>query len=212
MLYQLNGDLTQTKWAIETLGYRLGDALSKMTDPSSKSDCSYLQHLQTNLGTVQKYGDGVRAAVATAALEEEAIWSIVTLVWLDVASDSKVLLKEVEMGTSWKEILFEQDASHRRERQWKECEKCKRAMESCVEDLEEGIQILGQETKRYSQLERSLDDIGQQIKATLVAAEEGGKWRCTRDMSQRMKQSFIQAIAQAVDGDLLSLKPPQYAA
>ena len=161
---------------------------------------------------MQKYGDGVRAAVATAALEAEGIRSLVTLVGLDVTYDLKVLLKEVDTGTSWTEILFEPDASHRRERQWKECEKCERAMESCVDDLGKGIQILGQETERYSQLERMLDDLGKRIQETLVATEEGGNWRCTRDMSQRMKQSFTQAIVQAVNGDLGSLKPPQYAA
>ena len=210
MLYQLNGDLTRTNWAIETLGYRLGDALSRMTDPSSKSGCSYLRRLQSDLGTVQKYGDGVRAAVATAALEEEAILSLVTLVGLDVAHDLKVLLKEVNTGGSWTDILLDSDASRRRERQWKECAKCKHAMETCVEDLGRGIEILDQEAERYTQLEATLDETGKEIEATLrVAEEEGGNGRCTREMLQRSKQSFTQAIARAVDGDLLSLKPPQ---
>ena len=212
MLYQLNGDLTRTNWAIETLGYRLGDALSRMTDPSSKSGCAYLRRLQSDLGTVQKYGDGVRAAVATAALEEEAILSLVTLVGLDVSHDLKVLFKEVNTGGRWIDILVDSDGPHRRDRQWRECTKCKHAMELCVGDLRRGMDILDQEAKRYALLKATLDEIGKQIEATLVAAaEEGedGNAQCTRDMLQRIKQSFTQAIARAVNGDLLSLKPPQ---
>ena len=209
MLYLLNGDLTRTNWAIETLGYRLGDTLSTMTNPSSKSGCSYLRQLQSDLGMVQKYGDGVRAAIATAALKEEAILSLVTLVGLDVAHDLKVLLKEVNAGGRWSDILLDSDASHRRERQWNECAKCKDAMESCVSDLGRGIEILDQEAERYTQLETTLDEIGKRIKATLVAVEEGDNERCTQNMLQHSKQSLTQAIAQAVDGDLLSLKPPQ---
>ena len=210
MLYQLNGDLTRTNWAIEALGYRLGDVLSKMTDPSSHDGCSSLRHLQSDLGTVQKHGDGVRAAVATAALEAEAIQSLMTLVGLDVTHDLKVLLKEVNRAGSWTEILLDWQASDRRERQWRECAKSKHAIESCVGDLGRGIEMLDREAERYTQLEVALDEVGKQIKAKLRAAEEeGGNRRCTREMLQRIHPSLTQAIAQAVNSDLLSLKPPQ---
>ena len=210
MLYQLNRDLMRTNWAIETLGYRLGGALSRSTDHSSKSGCSYLRYIQSDLGTVRKYDDGVRAAVTTAALEEEALLSLVTLIGLDVSHDLKVLLKEVNTGGSWMNILLDSDACHRRDRQWRECTRCKRAIESCIRDLGRGIEILDQKAERYTQLETRLDEIGKQIEATLIAAEEeGGNARCTRDISQRIQPSFTRAIARVVNGDLLSLKPPQ---
>lgn len=148
MLYQLNRDLTRTNWAIETLGYRLGDALSRSTDHSSKSGCSYLRYIQSDFGTVWKYGDRVRAAVATTALEEEALLSLVILIGLDVSYNLKVLLKEVNTGGSWMDILLNSDAYHRRDRQWRECARCKHAIVLCVRDLGRGIEILDQEAKR----------------------------------------------------------------
>ena len=208
MLYQLNGELARTNWAIETLGYRLGDALSSMTDSASKSGCSHLRHIQVYLSTARTYGDGVRAAVATSALEEEAIQSLVALVGLDVLQDLKALVKAVSTGWSWQDLL-DPETSRRRDRQWRECVRCRDALERCAGDLGMGIDMLEQEAERYAQLETTLEDIGKQIEATLGAAEgEGGHARCTMDTVQRIRQSFTQAIRRAVNGDPLSLKPP----
>ena len=66
---------------------------------------------------MQKYGDRVRAAVATAVFKEEAILPLMILVGLDVAHDLKVLLKEVNTGGSWTDILLASEASRKRERQ-----------------------------------------------------------------------------------------------
>ncbi len=208
MLYQLNADLARTNWAIETFGYRLGDALSSMTDRSSKSGCSYLQHIQSDIGMVRKCGDRARASVATLALEEEAIRSLVTLVGLDVAQDLKALVEEVNTGGSWKDVL-DSEAPKRRDRQWRECARCKDALERCVEDLDRGIEILDGKTERYTRLDATLDEIGKQVETTLESAEsEGRHLRCDREIVQRIRQSFAQAIARTVNGDSPSLNHP----